>query len=508
VCNQTYDFNITVFDSSGKFTYDISNSSFAILCVDPLPQIDVYEPGATFSQKHTQGDNISVTWKATDNNVLPPSPINITYGDDVAGWTTIATDEPNDEIYFWNTTLVPCPGIYWMNLSVYDSAGQEVFDQANNSFSLFCPGDSQPIVVAYRPGADAGQTILQGDVVEVTWWAVDDNTLPSNPINISFGNATSGWTDVATFEQNDGYYSWDTSVVPCPSTYRMNISVRDTIGQMAYDEGNYSFEVTCPLTTGGFNGTVVDSNGDSIPGAVVTLLNSTGAIVNGTSTNATGGFSFTDVAEGLYNLTIAKEYYLDGSVGPFMVVASSFIGVGITVLETNATVRGTVVDGDGNPIISAEVQLFDSNSLVIGNTSTDANGNYSFHGLDYGLYRLWAGAEGYVLEVLDSFTIDRLNLNMTRPDLVLIEPYIPPPPPEEPFDWTPTILGILLVVILLIALILFLIKRRQKDEEETEESEDISPDEEMEFEDESPDEEGEIEEDGEDMEKSSEVESS
>jgi hypothetical protein len=112
----------------------------------------------------------------------------------------------------------------------------------------------------------------------------------------------------------------------------------------------------------------VDSNGDSIPGAVVTLLNSTGAIVNGTSTNATGGFSFTDVAEGLYNLTIAKEYYLDGSVGPFMVVASSFIGVGITVLETNATVRGTVVDGDGNPIISAEVQLFDSNSLVIGNT--------------------------------------------------------------------------------------------------------------------------------------------
>jgi parallel beta-helix repeat protein len=494
VCNQTYDFNITVFDSSSQLTYDISNSSFAILCVDPLPQIKVFEPGATFGQKHTQGQDINVIWTASDNNMLPPLPINISYGDKSSGWTTISTYEPNSGLYVWDTSLVPCPGVYWMNLSVYDSAGQEVFDESNNSFNLFCPGDSEPVVVAYEPGASSGQTYLQGDIVEVTWMAADDIALPANPINISYGDPASGWTQIAAFEQNDGYYSWDTSGVPCPGPYWMNISVLDSNGQTSFDVGNYSFSLTCPVTYGGLNGTVVDSNGDPVSGATVILLNSTGGIVNTTLTNVTGGFNFTDLLSGNYNLSVGKDGYKNVSKVPVVVVAGSLTDAGIVALQANATVMGRVVDESGNPIASAEVQIFDSNSLEIGNTTTDANGNFSFHGLEYGLYRLWAGAEGYVLEVLDTFTVDRYNLSVTRPDLVLTEQYVPPPE-EEPFDWTPTILAILLVVILLIALILFLIKRRRKEEEEPEESEDESPYEEEESEDELLDEEEEIEED-------------
>jgi hypothetical protein len=390
----------------------------------------------------------------------------------MVGWTTIATDEPNDGKYVWNTSLVSCPGIYWMNLSVYDTGGQTVFDEANNSFNLFCPGDSPPIVAAYGPGGLEGETFLQGDFIEVTWFAVDDNSLPPDPINISFGNPTSGWTQVVTSEQNDGHYSWNTSGVPCPGPYWINISVHDSIGQIAYDNGNYSFNFTCPVTNGSLNGTVMDSNGDPISDVTILLLNSTGAVTNITSTNATGGFSFTDVYPGTYNLSIGKEGYRNCSKGPVVVLSGSFVDSGIIGLETNATINGRVTDETGKPIQSAIVKLIDSNFVVIRNATTDVDGNFSFRELGYGTYRMSTSAEGFVTETTDSFTIDRFQLKLTYPDIALTEVYTPPEE-EQQYDWTPIILVIFLVIVLILLILLYLMElRRQKAIGKTKEPED------------------------------------
>ena len=72
-----------------------------------------------------------------------------------------------------------------MNISVYDSIGQTTFDESNHSFTIFCPGDSPPMITAYEPGGTAGQTYIQGDIITVTWKAIDDNPLPPTPINIT-----------------------------------------------------------------------------------------------------------------------------------------------------------------------------------------------------------------------------------------------------------------------------------------------------------------------------------
>ncbi len=214
---------------------------------DVPPTIHVWEPGGTPGQTFTQGDQITVTWDATDNAQLPLAPINITYGDPVGGWTTVSNDEVDDGLYSWDTSGVSCPGTYWMNLSVYDSIGQTTFDTGNHSFEIACP-DYPPTIQVWEPGGTPGQTFIQEDPIMITWNATDSNPLPPASINITYGDLI-GWTTVSNNEVNNGVYSWDTSGVPCPGTYWMNLSVYDSIGQTTFDIGNYSFEITCPDAT-------------------------------------------------------------------------------------------------------------------------------------------------------------------------------------------------------------------------------------------------------------------
>jgi len=247
-CPGTYWMNISVYDSIGQTTFDEGNFSFNISCpVDNPPIIEAWEPGGSMGQSHTEGTFVQVTWNATDDNPLPANPINITYG--IPGsWTTITTGQANDGIYLWDTTGVACPAVYWMNLTVYDSIGQETYDLSNNSFTMFCPGDNPPLLNVYQPGGSMGLTYTQGDIINVTWNAIDDNPLPVLPINITYGVSPT-WTPIANDEANDGYYSWNTSAVPCPGTYWMNLSVYDSIGQTTFDESNYSFTILCPGDT-------------------------------------------------------------------------------------------------------------------------------------------------------------------------------------------------------------------------------------------------------------------
>jgi hypothetical protein len=106
--------------------------------------------------------------------------------------------------------------------------------------------DAPPEVEVWEPGGIQGQVHVQGDLVDITWLAFDDFTLPPNPINISFGSPSDGWTPIANDETNDGAYSWDTSSVLCPKTYWIRLSVYDSIGQTTFDVSNESFSFMCP----------------------------------------------------------------------------------------------------------------------------------------------------------------------------------------------------------------------------------------------------------------------
>jgi hypothetical protein len=89
------------------------------------------------------GDPVSVQWFATDDYPLPIGSINITYGSSMS-WTPInggIYSHANDGSEIWDTSGA-LPGSYYMNMSVYDSAGQTDYGLSNFTFEL--SDDNQP----------------------------------------------------------------------------------------------------------------------------------------------------------------------------------------------------------------------------------------------------------------------------------------------------------------------------------------------------------------------------
>jgi len=103
------------------------------------------------------------------------------------------------------------------------------------------PIDNPPVVTAWQPGGTIGQTYNVGDFIPIRWSATDDNPMPANNVNISYGSGLS-WTDVVRNTANDGLHSWDTTGVT-PGTYWINVSAYDSMGQATWDQGNYSFQM-------------------------------------------------------------------------------------------------------------------------------------------------------------------------------------------------------------------------------------------------------------------------
>ncbi len=346
----TYWMNLTVYDSSSQSSFDVGNYSFDIVAPDYPPTIEAREPGGTPGQVYVQGTAIDVRWAASDDHPLPANPVNISYGDAVGGWTNLATAEANDGLYSWDTMAV-LPGSYWMNLTVYDLSSQSSFDVGNYSFDIVAP-DNPPMVTAFEPGGTSGQSYLVGDLVIVRWGAGDDLPLPPNPINISYGDPSGGWTSIASFETNDGIYSWSTANVP-PGTYWINISVFDSASQSSLDVGNYSYQFTVPDDTPPTADAGPDQN--VVEGTVVTFDGSLSTDDSGTIANYTWSFTFNGSAVTLFGVNPSFNFT---KVGTYVVT--------LTVLDPSdnsdtdtMTVNVTVGGGDGLPGEPGENVLVD-----------------------------------------------------------------------------------------------------------------------------------------------------
>ncbi len=68
----------------------------------------------------------------------------------------------------------------------------------------------------------------------------------------------------------------------------------------------------------------------------------------------------------------------------------------VSVTRDRGTGAGTVVDGNGNPISAALVQVTDSTGYVYGSVNTNSTGNYSVPGLPPGTFTFTATAPGYL----------------------------------------------------------------------------------------------------------------
>ncbi|MFC0406608.1 SdrD B-like domain-containing protein [Roseomonas elaeocarpi] len=199
-------------------------------------------------------------------------------------------------------------------------------------------------------------------------------------------------------------------------------SITLTSGQTAANVSAGSFT---PTTVGGVAFT--DTNGDGIQeagetgaaGVTVHLLDSAGNTVATTTTGASGAYSFASVAPGTYQVEFvapsgtvfgpqnqggndATDSDVDPTTGrtaSFAVTSGTPVANLSAALASSATQLGGDVwlDSNGNGIrdtgeqllAGVAVRLLDANGQDLGrSTVTDANGHYSFLGLQAGDYRV------------------------------------------------------------------------------------------------------------------------
>lgn len=206
-----------------------------------------------------------------------------------------------------------------------------------------------------------------------------------------------------------------------------------------------------PIVTGSVSGSVVDSTGKGIAGAIVmlqpTMTMKTGGGTSGapgsppipilppgtrlvTTTDTSGNYGFDKVPTGAYTATAFKQGYQKATSASFSVTQGKNTVVGPITLSALPTpvfgsVTGLVTDSSGKPLAGAFVEItpapaaktgaasFGSAALPVRPptqvqfTTTDTNGQYTFAQVPTGSYVITADAKGFQKGTSAPFTVSQ-----------------------------------------------------------------------------------------------------
>ncbi|MFA7056959.1 MAG: carboxypeptidase regulatory-like domain-containing protein [Candidatus Cloacimonadales bacterium] len=159
-----------------------------------------------------------------------------------------------------------------------------------------------------------------------------------------------------------------------------------------------------------FTGTVASTEGEPITYAAINLYSSEDSNNAFGMSDGEGNFSI-PLDNGTYNLNVVALGY--SLYSQELVVNNQNINMDI-VLEpvnlANATLSGTIVDIEGNPIPDADIMLLSTESYLAINEVSDTNGSFSIL-LDNGTYELTISAPGYYVYTSE-VVINYLNINL------------------------------------------------------------------------------------------------
>ncbi len=185
--------------------------------------------------------------------------------------------------------------------------------------------------------------------------------------------------------------------------------VNDVVSDIALPPGFVATGYTFAETGAVVAGTVwVDSNGNGIPDAdepgrleavELTLVDSTGAAIATTSTDANGRYGFGSVVAGTYTVDqIQPEAYATSTPNSLSFTVETQGLTGIDFGESPASISGLVWNDNSNPngvreidepgAEAIRIQLVDADGVVLFTTSTSADGTYRFGDLPAGNYGL------------------------------------------------------------------------------------------------------------------------
>ncbi|MEM3445409.1 MAG: carboxypeptidase regulatory-like domain-containing protein [Thermoplasmata archaeon] len=223
-------------------------------------------------------------------------------------------------------------------------------------------------------------------------------TEPVEDVHIEFIRSFPFTTSTGIWTDSEGYFHIVTSLsceeyhVAARHYYYGSAELSVCLSSVEKTEVNIFFGTSSG--TGGISGIVKEKWGSELSGVLVSVYNGTKKIKSGL-TNETGYFFITEVPEGLYRLTFAKEGYVTLQLENVTVVADENTDIGIVELEKYipppGNITGYVMDPDGNPIPGATVTVEGTEISVISNSM----GEFQITGLKEGVYFLLVSSAGY-----------------------------------------------------------------------------------------------------------------
>ena len=152
---------------------------------------------------------------------------------------------------------------------------------------------------------------------------------------------------------------------------------------------------TPPQTTAYYE---ISGDAGGVPGATIAL---TGSLSMITTSDASGGYIFTDVPNGSYTVTPVLSGYTFSPTSAVVTVSGVSIA-GVNFTATANSVPAYSISGTVSGTAGATINLIGTS---IASVTTDGSGNYSFSGLANGSYT--------VTPVLSGYTFSPINVDVT-----------------------------------------------------------------------------------------------
>ncbi|WP_282137851.1 carboxypeptidase regulatory-like domain-containing protein [Rossellomorea aquimaris] len=237
--------------------------------------------------------------------------------------------------------------------------------------------------------------------------------LPNTTVSLLQGMST-----IATTQSNaSGFYTF-TNVVPGNYTVQAALTnyVTGSANVTAVGGTSTTADIALVPQPSTISGNV--SNGGPINNAAVQLLNNSGTVIDTTSTNGAGNYSFVNVTPGIYNVSVIAAGF-QSQVKSVMTAPNQAAVVNFTLFANPGAISGTVRDSSNNTAIPlANLELIDSNGVLIATTTADGSGQYSFNNFAPGNYQVRSFATNYSTTTVSS-TVTAGNTTVTN---IFLEP--------------------------------------------------------------------------------------
>lgn len=345
----------------------------------------------TITVQQTATINGTITDQST-GLVLPNTTVSL-----LQGMSTIATTQSNASGFYTFTNVVP--GNYTV-----EAARTNYVTGSANVTAVGGTSTTANIALVPQPSTVSGNVSNGGPLNNATVQLLNnsgtivDTTTTNVAGNYSFPNVIPGLYNVAVMAA--GFQSQSQSVMTEPNQASV-------------------VNFTLVANPGSISGTVRDStNSTAIPLANVELLDSNGVPIASTTANGSGQYTFDNLAPGTYQVRSFVTNYSTTTVSSTVTAGNTTL-TNIFLEPNPGSIQGEVVDDDTLAVISgASVQAVNSQNVIVGSTTTNGSGQYSFDSLLPGSYSLIFTANGYATQtrgaVVTSNTVTIVNAALSR----------------------------------------------------------------------------------------------